>query len=171
MRRQVLVLPVLLAACSVFYAQVRSAPGGSGEYLGILGVRVRLGMTKAEVADRLGSRKMKEGSDDTWLFGEGQEWPSTIHFTDGRIDFASQSWIGSDGDVPRALFSAVGSLNKQGYSTCVVSTDTQASPIQTSERTWITCGKKSILISRMQDSKHTYHQVFEELGSLPPDPR
>jgi len=169
MRKLVLVGVVLLSVCSVFIAQSRTTAQQSEEYLDILGVRVRLGMTKADVAERLGSQKMKEGDADTWLFGEGQQWPSTIHFKNGKIDFASQSWIGSDRDVPRALFGAVSTLNKQGYSACVVSADTQASSSQTSEQTWITCGKKSILINRMQDSKNTYHQVFEELGFLSRD--
>lgn len=83
--------------------------------------------------------------------------------------YAAQSWIGSDGDVTRALFGAVSSLNKQGYAACEISTDTQATPSLTAERVWIVCGKKSILVQRMQDSKNTYQQVFEKLGSPPAD--
>jgi hypothetical protein len=169
MRITVLALLTLVAISSFLYPQTNAKPQLSQEYIDILGVRVRLGMTKLDIADKLGSQKTKDGREDFWLFGEKQPWPSSIEFKDGRVIYAAQSWIGSDGDVTRALFGAVSSLNKQGYATCEISTDTQATPSLTAERVWIVCGKKSILVQRMQDSKNTYQQVFEKLGSPPAD--
>lgn len=162
---------LLAAAVSPFlYAQSNTKAQLSQEYIDILGVRVRLGMTKLDIADKLGSQKMNDGSNENfWLFGEKRPWPSSIEFKDGRVIYASESWIGSDGDVARALFGAVSSLTKQGYAACEIFSDTQTTPSLTAERVWIVCGKKSILVQRMQDSKNTYQQVFEKLGSPPSD--
>jgi len=168
MRITALTVFTLAAISSFLYAQTNAKPQLSQEYIDVLGVRVRLGMTKLDIIDKLGSQRMNDGSTENfWLFGEKRPWPSSIEFKDGKVIYASESWIGSDGDVARALFGAVSSLNKQGYAACEVSSDTQTTPSLTSERVWIVCGKKSILVQRMQDSKNTYQQVFEKLGSPP----
>ena len=173
MKITVLALLTLVAICSFVYAQSNTKPQLSQEYIDILGVRVRLGMTKLDIADKLGSQKMSDGSTENfWLFGEKRPWPSSIEFKVGRVIYASESWIGSDGDVARALFGAVSSLTKQGYANCEISSDTQTTPSLTAERVWIVCGKKSILVQRMwspDNSKNTYRQVFEKLGSPPAD--
>jgi hypothetical protein len=119
-------------------------------------------MTKLDIADKLGSQKMSDGSTENfWLFGDKRPWPSSIEFKDGRVIYAAESWIGSDGDAARALFGAVSSLTKQGYANCEISSDTQTTPSLTAERVWIVCGKKSILVQRMwipDNSKNTYRR-------------
>jgi hypothetical protein len=171
MKTTTLVLMVALVTISSFvYAQSDPKPQLSQEYVDILGVRVRLGMTKLDIADKLGSQRMSDGSTENfWLFGEKRPWPSSIEFKNGTVIYAAESWVGSDGDVARALFGAVSSLTHQGYAACEVSSDTQTTPSITAERVWIGCGKKSILVQRMQDGKNTYRQVFERLGSPPAD--
>lgn len=102
----------LVAISSILHAQTNANPQLSQEYIDVLGVRVRLGMTKLDIADKLGSQKRNDGSENFWLFGEKRPWPSSVEFKDGRVIYASESWIGSDGDVARALFGAVNTLNK-----------------------------------------------------------
>jgi hypothetical protein len=170
MKITALFILTLVTISSLIYSQTNAKPQISQEYIDVRGVRVRLGMTKLDIADKLGSEKMNDGSTENfWLFGEKRPWPSSIEFKDGRVVYAAESWIGSDGDVARALFGAVSSITKQGYAACELSSDTQTTPSLTAERVWIVCGKKSILVQRMQDSKNTYAQVFERLGSPPAD--
>jgi hypothetical protein len=168
MKITALAVLILAAISSFVYAQSYPKPQLSQEYIDVLGVRVRLGMTKLDIADKLGSQKVKDGSTENfWLFGEKRPWPSSIEFKDGKVIYAAESWDRSDGDVTRALFGAVNTLNRQGFAACEIATDTQNTPSLTAERVWIVCGKKSILVQRMQDGKDTYQQVFEKLGSPP----
>jgi hypothetical protein len=159
MKITALAVLILAAISSFVYAQSYPKPQLSQEYIDVLGDRVRLGMTKLDIADKLGSQKVNDGSTENfWLFGEKRPWPSSIIY-------AAESWDRSDGDVVRALIGAVNTLNRQGFAACEIATDTQHTPSLTAERVWIVCGKKSILVQRMQDGKDTYQQVFEKLGS------
>jgi hypothetical protein len=171
MRKTALALLTVTVVTTLVYAQTESKPNLSQEYIEILGVKVRLGMSKADIAEKLGSQKMKDSRDDFWLLGEKQEWPSSVEFKDGRVIYASQSWMGADKDTARALFGVVSTLNRQGYAACELSADTQTTPNLTVERVWIVCGRKSILVQRLQGSKDnsTFQQVFERLGSPSPD--
>ena len=173
MKRTYIATVIVASVASVLFAQTDVKPQSSQEYIYVLGVKVRLGMTKEEISEKLGSQRLRDErsqTQDFWLFGEKREWPSSIEFKDGKVIYASESWIGPDRDVAKALFGAVTSLNKQGYSTCQIFTDTEStSSSLTAERVWINCGKKSILVQRMQDAKSTYQQVFERLGSPPAD--
>ena len=72
MKTTVLALLTLVAISSFLYPQTNAKPQLSQEYIDILGVRVRLGMTKLDIADKLGSQKTKDGREDFWLFGEKQ---------------------------------------------------------------------------------------------------
>jgi hypothetical protein len=170
MKITVIALLTLAAISSLLHAQTNAKPQLSQEYIDVLGVRVRLGMTKLDITDKLGSQKMNDGSTENfWLFGEKRPWPSSIEFKDGKVIYAAESWVGSDGDVARALFGAVNTVNRQGFAACEISSDTQTTPFQTAEHVWIVCGKTSILVQRLQAGKDTYQQVFERLGSPPAD--
>src|SRR5271168_1261720 len=86
MKTTALALLTLVAVSTFLYAQTNAKPQFSQEYIDILGVRVRLGMTKLEIADKLGSQKTNDGSTENfWLFGQKRPWPSSIEFKDGKV--------------------------------------------------------------------------------------
>ncbi|HMD98610.1 MAG TPA: hypothetical protein VKM93_14915 [Terriglobia bacterium] len=170
MKRTILTMLVLAVGSSFLYAQTRYSAKVSKGRIEVFGVRLQLGMTKADVIEKLGSVRIVKVKDNFWLVGP-EDSTSSLQFENGRLTFAGRSWgtKGGDvtGDIAEELFGAVTSMNDEGYSQCDVSTDTRSSPEMKTERVWLRCGDKSIVVVRSSyPNGHTYNEVSEALGVM-----
>jgi hypothetical protein len=132
----------------------------------VAGVRLRLGMAKAQVAEKLAGVVLTKVNDDEWMIGsfeKGNIGPS-IQFHNGVLSYAERFWTTADNDVADALFGVVTTLNDEGFSNCTVTADTHTSPDINAQRVWIACGEKSVLIIKRLIGGHSYNSVYEQLG-------
>jgi hypothetical protein len=133
--------------------RARNARKISEESIEIAGATLRLGMTKAEVSAKLvGSDILKVEADDLWLLKPGGE---SVAFSKGVLVFADRGWTSGVSDAVQALFGVSSLFNQEGLKFCTLYADTVTDPGYSSQRVFIVCGKKSILVYRMQgERKH-----------------
>jgi hypothetical protein len=155
----------LAVVCLPLHGQTKESHWGSAA-LDVGGKKVHLGMTKGEVTDRLAGSTITKRDEDNWVVGDAKTLLGpTLQFTKGSLTFADRYWETNDNDIGEALFGVVTLLNNQGFSACRVTADTVTSPGSTSQRVWISCGEKGILITRNTfDAKH-YNLIYERLGT------
>ena len=82
------------------------------------------------------------------------------------LSYAEREWSTSTNDVPGALFGAMTSLNKEGFSDCHVTADLYTAPDTKAQRVWIHCGEKSVLLITRFVGDHGYTSVLEQLGAM-----
>ena len=183
MRKVALSLIAFVFLSSLLYAQqkahqrtVKTASIDFG------GVELQLGMSRADAAERLIGAQITKESDDSWFIGK----TGSVRFKNNRLIYADKSWINEDTDRPlnaddvtEAIFKAVGSLNRQGFSICRVSYDVpdagqkgytrdgQETDIPSrAQRVWIDCGEKGVRILTVSNSASSkVIDVAEVLGA------
>ncbi len=155
-------LPFALAAVStLLYAQGKSPQVISKPSIEIEGVKLQLGMTKAEVSERLVGTQITKMNEDRWIIGSY-----------GMTSFKS----GGDDQID-AIFGAVSSLNREGYTSFKVLAESKTIPVTDAstgrtlaasnfERVWIACGAKAVLIVKANVGGHLNVDVSEQLGHL-----
>jgi hypothetical protein len=146
-----LAVPLCLLAALAIYARAQHTQAE----LEVDGVKLHLGMAKAEVAAKLAARQYWKVNDDNWVVGPPNDIDPSIQFTNGKLNFAERFWATNENDTGMALFGAVNSLNKDGFLTCEVTAGVNTSPDLTAHNVWISCGDKSVLVNR---------DTIEELG-------
>lgn len=151
-----------LLSVSFFAFFAKGQPHKVGLEVG--GEMLYLGMTKAEVAQRLAGKEYWKVNDDNWMMGAKDSIGPSIQFTSGRLTFAERFWATNENDTGMALFGAVSSLNKDGFRTCDVTASVNTSPDITAHNVWISCGEKSVVVNRDTIGSHSYTMVHEELG-------
>jgi hypothetical protein len=158
---------IALSFSSVMYAQKKDPPHWGSANMEVAGSKLHLGMTKAEVTERLAGSPFKKIDENFWVMGTEKHDGPALQFTNGRLAFVSRNWVTYDNDITEALFGAVTSLNGEGFSACKVTADTKTDPTVTSQRVWIDCGEKTILIVRSTFvGGNTYCTVDEHLGAI-----
>jgi hypothetical protein len=167
MKRTATIVLTIVGLCSILSAQQKTSPQWGKGVLEVSGTKVRLGMTKGEVTERLAGTEISRINDNNWMVGKPEDLGPSLQFTDGRLNFADRYWVTHDNDITEALFGAVNSLNQQGFSACTVTAGTNTSPEMTAQNVWISCGEKSILVTRHShaDGK-SYNMVYEQLGGM-----
>jgi len=166
---------------SILYAfQQRPSQQVSKPSIELVDVKLHLGMTKADVAERYVGTQVTKVSEDFWIIGKAEN-SGTVRFKNGKLEFADRSWIYTGDDPIDSIFAAISSLNRDGYFLCKVATDTQNSPVYaenrglpvsntSAERIWIVCGIKSVLISKLKIGDHPPGaDVSERLGDFDPN--
>jgi|SRR5215469_392424 len=162
--------PALLSivTLTLTHAQKQSTQPLSRAALEVDGTMLHLGMTKAQVAEKLArARKITKLDEDDWFLGsidEGQSPGPTLQFTRGLLSYVDREWPTHNNDIAESLFGVVTSLNDEGFSRCVVTTDTQALPLVTKQQVWINCGEKGVVILRSHMGEKFYNSVYEMLG-------
>lgn len=176
----------ILVLTGVLPAATQKAPETPKDYLQIGPVKVRLGMTKAQVAEALKGYSVTQNEDEwlamdlaqpTTLGDVLQPEPGlsgmTFQFTAGRLSAATREWPIRNGDVAGTIFAVFSHWQReragQGkfLANCGVLTDVAASPSATFQRTSIVCGEKAVVI--MKDTSGTQPQgVAEVLGERRP---
>jgi len=159
MKKSVLFLLIPFALFSPASAQQKKTSPSS--FIEVSGVKLRIGMAKADVAEQLaGAQILKQSPDEWYVVGAGN-----VRFKNGRLVYADRSWIKKDVDPVDALFGLVSSLNREGYTSCAVSADMHTAPGSTFERVWIDCGPKSVLIMKGKVGDDSIEDILERLGT------
>jgi hypothetical protein len=180
MKRTALVLLALVGLSSVLLAQKKTPPEVSKASIELVGVKLHLGMTKADVAERYVGTQVTKVSEDFWIIGK-VGMSGTVRFKNEKLRFVERSWIYTGDDPIDSIYAAVSSLNHDGYFSCKVAADTLNNPVYaenqglpvsntSAERIWIVCGIKSVLISKMKiGDRPPGADVSERLGSFDVD--
>ena len=155
---------ILLTAAITTSTAIPPIPQAGNSYIEISGVRLRLGMTKAQVSEKLVGNTIKKIDEDFWGIGTEELAPEVIQFTNGRLTYAERDWRSNTNDIYEGLFGAVTTLNNQGFKRCHVETKTVASPGDSAKYIWIDCGEKAISVIRDTISGKSYNLVHETLG-------
>lgn len=134
-----LMLLMLVAVSAVLYAQNSARQTATIE---IDGMKLRLGMTKGEVAEKLAGSDLHKLNADNWAIGKISPY---IQFTAGRLTYVDRTWSKTE-ELAEPLYGVVSAFKEQGYTNCKISADTKVTPDDTSQRTWIDCGPKRILV-------------------------
>lgn len=164
---------VLCCICPpLLHAQKQPSQQLSRTAIEIGGVKLRLGMTKAQVAEKLaGQQLMKPDDDELWLgtvddIKAGRDLP-TMQFTRGLLTFAERRWTTPNDDTAEALYGLITHLNDEGFAKCTVRTDTHTNTDVDVvwQRVWIDCGEKTALLARETVSGgKSFSSVSEQLG-------
>jgi hypothetical protein len=165
-KKTFLSLLVLTLFSSVIHAQKRDTTEWGSAVLEVAGATLRLGMTKAEVTEKLSGAPVTKINENYWMVAAGANLGPALQFTNGRLNFADRYWTTRDNDIAEALFGAVNTLNKEGFSACKVTATTDTAPDVTTHGVWIQCGEKSVLLVRRNMGGSFYNTVYEQLGSL-----
>ena len=163
MKRTAIVMLAFAALCSLMYAR-QKVPQSSKPTLDVSGEILRLGMTKAEVSERLAGNEIRKINENNWVVGKTAI--ATLQFTNARLTYADRYWVTYDNDIAEALWGAVSALNEQGFSSCNISSGSKAEPDIMTHNTWIDCGDKSILLTRQSISGNPHNLVYEQLGRM-----
>jgi hypothetical protein len=161
MKRTIPVSVLLVALCSILYAQKTNSPKPGQAFIEIGSGKLRLGMSKSEVAEKLVGVSITKINEDHWVIGTVS--PS-LQFTNGHLSFADRTWSASNDDIAESLFGVVSSFNSEGYSSCAVTANTNTSPNITHQNVWIDCGEKTILVEHLSMYGKSYNWVSERLG-------
>jgi hypothetical protein len=165
--KQILLVPIALMLCSsAIQAQKKDPPELGSAVLEVASARLRLGMTKAEVTEKLSGAPITKINENNWVIAASGSLGPTVQFTNGRLNFAERYWTTSDNDIAEALFGVVNALNKEGFSACKVTTYTNTAPDTTVHGVWIQCGEKSVRLTRDTFGGKSYNMVYEQLGGM-----
>jgi hypothetical protein len=168
MRKLALAILILPSLASLPYPRQSGSAEIGKAAIDVCGVKLRLGMTKGQVTDRLAGSEITKVNDDDWIVAASGKSGPLLRFRNGRLTFASRDWPTYDNDIGEALFGAVTALNQEGFSACTVTADIKADPTATLHRVLIACGEKSLLIVRanFSGSGKSYNTVDENLGTV-----
>jgi hypothetical protein len=159
MRKSAFVL-ALFTVATLMYAQQNTPHQVSGPSIEIAGVKLHLGMTKADVAERLVGNDITKISEKEWMVGT----IGSVNFKDEKLISVDRSWSSHGVDSIDAVFGAVSVLNREGYSSCKVYADTLNRPGWKAEIVWIDCGQKTVLIFKGEVGGVPLQDVKERLG-------
>lgn len=163
--RKTAVILTLFALSSILSSARQRTPSQWGRaVLEVSGTKVHLGMTKAEVSEKLSGTEISKINENNWVVGAIPG--PTLQFTNGRLSYADRYWITYDNDIVEALFGAVNSLNQEGFSACTVTAVLKTLPDSTGHSVEIMCGEKSVLITRLSFGGKSYNSVYEQLGII-----
>jgi hypothetical protein len=166
--RRTTLIVLAAAALATPHAQSQASLHSSTE-IEVATHRLHLGMTKAQVTEKLAGTEITKIREDEWMVGslEKKELGPTLQFTKGILSYAERFWTLSDDDIVEQLFGVVHSLNNEGFSQCSVTADTSDSPDIRAKRVWMLCGEKSVLVIRRTIvGGHSYDAVYERLGRM-----
>jgi|SRR6267154_336933 len=165
----------LIGLSSILQAQRKTSTQVSKPSIEIEGVKLHLGMTKGDVAERYVGTSVKKMTEDRWTIGK---W-GMVGFKSGKLVFAEHSWNNVGDDQFDAIFGVVSSMNRQGYISCKVLADNKSVPVTDAstgrtlaalsgnfERVWIACGAKTVVIVKSKVGDRLNEDVSEQLGDL-----
>jgi hypothetical protein len=160
-----LLISLTLLLCTAPLPAQKKDPAALGTaVLEISGAKLRLGMTKGAVTDKLAGSTIRKIEEDWWMLGSDE-----VRFKNGVLVFASRYWTTQDNDITGAIFGAVTSLNSEGISACIINADTVATPDMTAQRVWFICGEKTLLIVRDTMNGKVFNMLYERIGNYNAD--
>ncbi len=168
MRKMVLVVLMLLAAVGPLGSQTATQSQLRSDSIEICHAKLRLGMTEAEVAEKLSGAEIARGPGSVWIV---QQNGSVIQFENGKLVFATRWWSNENNDIADALFGVVSYFNNEGVRACSVLADNFPDSTLSNEKVRITgqrvrisCGDKTIVIGKETMNGQNFSSVTETLG-------
>jgi hypothetical protein len=165
MGKIVLVALALLGTAWPLYSQTKDQNQFSKDSIEISNSKLRLGMTKVEVAEKLSDAQFDLKKDNDWLLHNG----SLLQFENGKLSFATRDWTLETNDLVDALVRVVSYFNEEGDKACSVFSESVHDPSQGKqvrlERVRIKCGDKTILIGKYTVNGASLNAVTETLGT------
>lgn len=132
-------------------------------------VTVWLGMTKEQATKKFsGAGYVVTNDGDKLLMRNGGD-AHVIWFSDGRLAFAEKGWNTTDKNDPLdAVVGALASLaRKVGSHPCSVIHSPISSPDSSSNRVFISCGERSVLIAKGTVVGQPFVDISERIGDMP----
>ena len=135
---------------------------------------VWLGMSRQEVVSRYSSAGFKQlpvaGEKDAILFVEQSQFVTHLtHFKNDRLTFADREWYvpNSGLDAFQSTLAALGSLaDTNQLSNCTIIHQPITNPDAQTNRIFIVCGERSLLLSEMRTGKIVGYGVNDRIGDL-----
>ena len=131
-----------------------------------------LGMAEGQALNRLKSagyriEALKEHQEYMAVGGENGRAAisSTLSFSSGRLAYADREWL-TNSDALGALLGALGSLSGRGARTCVLQHAPLLAPDQNSDRIFVRCGSRSVLIMKGSYQGTDTSSVTESIGAM-----
>src|SRR5437879_5148047 len=122
MRKSGFVLALFTVSTILYASQQRHSQQVSKPSIELVDVKLHLGMTKADVAERYVGTQVTKVSEDFWIIGKVGK-SGTVRFKNEKLVFAERSWIHTGDDPIDSIFAAISSLNRDGYFLCKVAAD------------------------------------------------
>ena len=121
----------------------------------VLGTQLTLGMTRAEVSDKLGSAYRLSEASPGWFFVQSNVSPiilGSLSFSDGRLVVVQKTWgsiaTGEAGSsFAESVYEAVASFVQEGRQACTLEVSQATQPDRWSKDRVIRNGSKSISMS------------------------
>ncbi len=90
-----------------------------------------------------------------------------VAFTASRLVYASRPWGTNNKTVTGAFLDAIKELNDRGELVCTVLRDDRTDPNWSFKRVFITCRKRSVLITESRFKGNDFADVAERIGEMP----
>lgn len=88
-----------------------------------------------------------------------------LQFTSGRLTYADRSWTSANGDDLEAAIKALTALAQKGATSCNISHAPISEPDTATDRVFIMCGQRGVLMIRGRLSGiENFHEVTEFVG-------
>jgi len=164
MRNLILVLLLLPFALAADTAQVSDRIS-----LEVGTVTVWLGMTQEEAATKFRDARYKVTLVGDELLLQSNSESHILRFKGSRLAFADREWITNyNADTVDAVIGALGELaEKAKNESCYVNHSPISSPDSSSNRVFVSCGQRSVLIGKGTIMGHTYETISERIGDVP----
>jgi hypothetical protein len=94
MKRAAAIFITFVALSWLLSAQQISSPQWGKAVLEVAGTKVRLGMTKSEVTERLAGTEFSKINENNWMVGNPEHLGPSLQFTNGRLNFADRYSVG-----------------------------------------------------------------------------
>lgn len=91
--KKILLIPLVLTLfSSVIHAQKKDRLEWGSAVLEVAGAKLRLGMTKADVVEKLAGAPITKINENNWVVALPGKLGPSIQFTNGRLNFAERYW-------------------------------------------------------------------------------
>ncbi len=166
MREAFWVITLLIACCFASDQAYAGAESQKQVSLDLGSITVWLGMPKEVARKKIADAHYKISYEDAYsmIIGSGDY---QVGFKAGRLCFASRSWLRMD--KIDAVIGALGAAAGDGEgSTCIVSHQPTSDPMHSTNRIFVQCGKRSVLIMKVKfNGNDETDEVSERIGELP----
>ncbi len=129
-------------------------------------VTVWLGMTQTEALLKLQRAGYHVEGDSAMRIVNDGEKVYTIEFENGQLTFADREWHSQGTNVMDAVLGALTALASYGPASCAVTHAPITQPDYASDRIFIECGKRSVLLSQGHFGSVSTVSADERIGQL-----
>jgi hypothetical protein len=158
-----------LIAISVLFALSPQCFAQSEVSLKLGGVTVWLGMSKQEAVKRFSesSYKVIEAKDLMPVVDQAGNAVGLVTFTSGHLSYAERSWGTCEENCLDSVLAALASIAADGIKRCTLERDTILEPATKTDRVFIICGQRGVLMLKGKIGGQGVADVDEFIRSEP----